>query len=135
MHILVVHQYFLGKKDAGGSRWNQFAKYWACAGHKITVLAGTVHYATGEKQPEYKGKVTLIMVAVPSRTDVEDYQKLRNRLEQLVGRINGEHGSIGYIPVWYLYRYMPFHKITALYHVADVALVTPLRDGMNLIGG
>ena len=56
MHILLVHQYFLGKKDAGGSRWNQFAKYWARAGHRITVLAGTVHYATGIKQPEYKGK-------------------------------------------------------------------------------
>ena len=82
---------------------------------------------------EYKGKVTLIMVAVPSRTDVEEYQMLRNNLEQLVGRINGEHGAIGYIPVWYLYRFMPFHKIAALYNVADVALVTPLRDGMNLI--
>ncbi len=56
MRILVVHQYFLGKNDAGGSRWNQFAKYWAQAGHKITVLAGTVHYATGRKQPEYKGR-------------------------------------------------------------------------------
>ena len=56
MHILVVHQYFLGKKDAGGSRWNQFAKYWAQAGHKITILAGTVHYATGRKLPEYKGR-------------------------------------------------------------------------------
>ena len=85
------------------------------------------------QNPEYKGKVTLIMVAVPSRTDVEDYQMLRNRLEQLVGRINGEHGAIGYIPVWYLYRFMPFHKIAALYNVANVALVTPLRDGMNLI--
>jgi trehalose 6-phosphate synthase/phosphatase len=85
------------------------------------------------ENPEYKEKVTLIMVAVPSRTDVEDYQELRNKLEQLVGRINGEHGAIGYIPVWYLYRFMSFHKITALYNVADVALVTPLRDGMNLI--
>jgi len=56
MHILVVHQYFLGKDDAGGSRWNQFAKYWAEAGHHVTVLAGTVHYATGKKQPQYKGR-------------------------------------------------------------------------------
>lgn len=56
MHILIVHQYFLGKDHAGGTRWNQFAKYWAKAGHRITVLAGTVHYATGEKSPEYKGK-------------------------------------------------------------------------------
>lgn len=56
MHILIVHQYFLGKKGSGGSRWNQFAKFWSQKGHKVTVLAGTVHYATGKKQPEYKGK-------------------------------------------------------------------------------
>ncbi len=85
------------------------------------------------ENPEYKGKVTLIMVAVPSRTGVRDYQLLRERLEHLVGRVNGEHGAIGYMPVWYLYRFMPFAKLVALYNVADVALVTPLRDGMNLI--
>jgi len=56
MRILVVHQYFLGKDDAGGSRWNQFAKYWTDAGHSVTVLTGTVHYATGKKQPQYRGK-------------------------------------------------------------------------------
>jgi len=83
--------------------------------------------------PQYKGKVTLIIVAVPSRTGIEDYKLLRERLEQLVGRVNGEHAALGYVPVWYLYRFMPFHKLIALYHVADVALITPLRDGMNLI--
>lgn len=56
MHILIAHQYFLSKKDGGGSRWNQFTKYWGRAGHKITVLAGTVNYLTGKKLPEYKGK-------------------------------------------------------------------------------
>jgi len=85
------------------------------------------------QNPKYKGKVTLIIVAVPSRTGLEDYKMLRNRLEQLVGRVNGEHGTIGWVPVWYLYRFMPFKKLVALYTVADVALVTPLRDGMNLI--
>jgi trehalose 6-phosphate synthase/phosphatase len=85
------------------------------------------------ENPEYRGRVTLIMVAVPSRTRVEDYVMLRNRLEQLVGRVNGEYGAFGYVPVWYLYRSLPFEKLTALYHAADVALVTPLRDGMNLI--
>ena len=83
--------------------------------------------------PEYREKVTLIIVAVPSRSGIEDYKKLRGHLEQLVGRVNGEHGTIGYMPVWYLYRFLPFHKLTALYNAADVALVTPLRDGMNLI--
>jgi len=85
------------------------------------------------QNPRYKGKVTLIMVAVPSRTSVEDYKMLRNRLEQLVGRVNGEHGTIGWVPVWYLYTFLPFKKLAALYSIADVALVTPLRDGMNLI--
>ncbi len=85
------------------------------------------------KNPEYKGKVTLIMVAVPSRTSVEDYKTLRSNLEHLVGRVNGEHGAIGWVPVWYLYRFLPFKRLVALYNVADVALITPLRDGMNLI--
>jgi len=85
------------------------------------------------QNPEYKGKVTLIMVAVPSRTGLEDYRMMRNRLEQLVGRVNGEHGTIGWVPVWYLYRFVPFKSLVALYKIADVALVTPLRDGMNLI--
>ena len=83
--------------------------------------------------PEYKGKVTLIIVAVPSRTGIEDYKLLREHLERLVGRVNGEHGAIGYMPVWYLYRFLPFKKLTALYNAADAALITPLRDGMNLI--
>jgi trehalose 6-phosphate synthase/phosphatase len=85
------------------------------------------------QNPKYKEKVTLILVAVPSRTGVEDYMELRKHLEGLVGRINGEHGALGWVPVWYLYRFLPFEGIAALYNAADVALVTPLRDGMNLI--
>jgi len=64
---------------------------------------------------------------------VEYYQQLRNNLEHLVGKVNGEHGMLGWMPVWYLYRSMPFDRLVALYTIADVALVTPLRDGMNLI--
>ena len=56
MKILVLHQYFLGKDDPGGSRFNQFVKYWEEMGHEITVVAGTVHYSTGEKEEKYKGK-------------------------------------------------------------------------------
>jgi trehalose 6-phosphate synthase/phosphatase len=85
------------------------------------------------ENPQYRGAVTLIMVAVPTRTGVEDYKELRSRLEQLVGRINGEYAEMGYVPVWYLYRSLPFVELSALYNVSDVALVTPLRDGMNLI--
>lgn len=56
MKILVLHQYFLGKDDPGGSRFNQFVKYWEELGHEITVVAGTVHYATGQKEEKYRGK-------------------------------------------------------------------------------
>jgi len=86
-----------------------------------------------KKNQEYKGKVILILVAVPSRTGVESYMLLKKDLDELIGKINGEHGTIGWVPVWYLYRFLPFHELTALYSVADVALVTPIRDGMNLI--
>lgn len=86
-----------------------------------------------DKNPKYRGKVTLIQVAVPSRTGVEAYVRLKKQLDELVGRINGKHGTIEWMPVWYLYRSIPFHTLVALYHLADVALVTPIRDGMNLI--
>ncbi len=83
--------------------------------------------------PQMRGKVVMILLAVPSRTGVEDYDQLRNHLEQLVGRINGSLGTIGWIPVWYLFRAVPFERLVALYKLADAALITPLRDGMNLI--
>jgi len=86
-----------------------------------------------KKNPNLRGKVVLILVAVPSRTGVESYMILKKELDELIGKINGEHGTIGWVPVWYLYRFLPFHTLTALYSIADVALVTPLRDGMNLI--
>ena len=54
MRILILHQHYLGKDEGGGSRFNQFAKYWAEKGHKVTIIAGTVHYATGKKAPQYK---------------------------------------------------------------------------------
>ncbi|MGN2272026.1 glycosyltransferase family 4 protein [Priestia megaterium] len=56
MKILLLHQYFLGENDPGGSRFNQFVKYWEEQGHEITVIAGTVHYITGKKEDKYKGK-------------------------------------------------------------------------------
>ncbi|UCH87917.1 MAG: bifunctional alpha,alpha-trehalose-phosphate synthase (UDP-forming)/trehalose-phosphatase [Thermoplasmata archaeon] len=86
-----------------------------------------------DKHPEYKEKVTLILVAVPSRTRVEHYGELKKGVEELVSSINGKHGTIGWTPVWYLYRSISFHTLIALYNVADVALITPQRDGMNLI--
>ncbi len=86
-----------------------------------------------EKNPEYRGKVTLIMVAVPSRTSVETYMELKGSVDELVGRINGKYSAPDWMPVWYYYRAVPFKRLSSLYNLAHVALVTPVRDGMNLI--
>jgi trehalose 6-phosphate synthase/phosphatase len=86
-----------------------------------------------DRNPKFKRKVILVLVVVPSRTRVEHYMQLKKQLDGLVGEINGKHGTIGWIPIWYLYRSLPFYSLAALYSLADVALVTPLRDGMNLI--
>ncbi len=82
---------------------------------------------------EYREKVTMIILAVPSRTGVDEYQLLREHLEGLIGRVNGEHGTIGWTPVLYLYKSVPIERLIGLYKIADVALITPMRDGMNLI--
>jgi trehalose 6-phosphate synthase/phosphatase len=86
-----------------------------------------------DTNPKYREKVTLILVAVPSRTGVEQYALLKREVDELISRINGKYGTIGWIPIWYLYRFLPFNNLVPLYSVADVALVTPIRDGMNLI--
>lgn len=85
------------------------------------------------KYPSYRGKVSLVMVAVPSRIKVEEYAVLRENIEKIVGRINGSYGSLEWTPILYLYRSLGFEELSALYNIADVALITPLRDGMNLV--
>ena len=86
-----------------------------------------------EKFPEFHNKVTLILVVVPSRDQVELYQKLKIEIDETVGRINGKYGNINWTPVRYFYRSVPFQTLSAFYNISDVALVTPLRDGMNLV--
>ncbi|MDX8341050.1 bifunctional alpha,alpha-trehalose-phosphate synthase (UDP-forming)/trehalose-phosphatase [Draconibacterium sp. IB214405] len=86
-----------------------------------------------EEHPEYREQVSLIMLTVPSRTDVEQYQNLKNEVDVLVGNINGEFGTLNWNPVIYFYRSVPFENLIELYSSADVALLTPLRDGMNLV--
>lgn len=86
-----------------------------------------------ERNPGWRKKVTLILIAVPSRTAVPTYAQLKRTIDGLVGRINGRFGSIGWTPILYLYRALPFESLASHYLAADVALVTPLRDGMNLI--
>ncbi|MCQ0111272.1 trehalose 6-phosphate synthase/phosphatase [Zhouia amylolytica] len=86
-----------------------------------------------DKYPQYREKVRLVMLAVPSRSNVDTYQKLKRETDELVGRINGKFATVSWTPIWYFYRSMPFDNLIDLYTSADVALITPLRDGMNLV--
>lgn len=86
-----------------------------------------------ETSPQYHGKVVLLMVVVPSRIGVHHYDLMKREVEELVGRINGRFGRVDWTPVVYQYRHVPFQSLVALYSVSDICLVTPLRDGMNLV--
>lgn len=86
-----------------------------------------------DRYPEWRGRVVMALVIVPSRVAVEHYKQTRSRIEGLVGHINGRFGDMVWTPVSYQYRSLDFENLVAMYAVADVALVTPLRDGMNLI--
>ncbi|MGH3830719.1 MAG: alpha,alpha-trehalose-phosphate synthase (UDP-forming) [Pseudonocardiaceae bacterium] len=77
--------------------------------------------------------VVMVQLATPSRERVEHYQRMRNDIEQAVSRINGEFGRVGHPAVHYLHQSIPRSELTALYLAADVMLVTPVRDGMNLV--
>ncbi|XWS19763.1 hypothetical protein CRYUN_Cryun31cG0045000 [Craigia yunnanensis] len=86
-----------------------------------------------EENPDWRDKVVLLQIAVPTRTDVPEYQKLTSQVHEIVGRINGRFGTLTAVPIHHLDRSLDFHALCALYAVTDVALVTSLRDGMNLV--
>ncbi|MEM6380901.1 MAG: bifunctional alpha,alpha-trehalose-phosphate synthase (UDP-forming)/trehalose-phosphatase, partial [Bacteroidota bacterium] len=86
-----------------------------------------------ETYPDYIEKVTLLLVVVPSRSNVDQYQELKAEVDSLVGRINGLYGSYDWSPIQYFYRSLPFKVLSTLYKVSQIAMITPLRDGMNLV--
>ncbi len=86
-----------------------------------------------EIDPSLQGKFRLVQVAVPSRTNVESYAQYRRQIDELVGRINGRFSTTDWAPIQYLYRSISADELVALYRAADVMVVTPLRDGMNLV--
>jgi len=86
-----------------------------------------------ERHPEHHEEVVFLQLAVPSRSQVEEYRDLKREIDELVGRVNGKFATDRWSPIRYLYRSVPQSQLTALYRDADVALVTPLRDGMNLV--
>jgi trehalose 6-phosphate synthase/phosphatase len=86
-----------------------------------------------ERFPEHHRNVEFLQVGVPTRTHVRGYQALKRQVDEIVGRINGRYGSHDWTPVKYLYRPISFARLCALYRQASVGLITPLRDGMNLV--
>ncbi|WP_224361099.1 bifunctional alpha,alpha-trehalose-phosphate synthase (UDP-forming)/trehalose-phosphatase [Hyalangium versicolor] len=115
------------------------------AGQRLLVGIDRLDYTKGiprrllavqrllEREPTLRGRLRFIQVAVPSRTAVEDYAAYRDKVDELVGRINGLYGSVHNVPVHYLYRSFNERQLVGLYRAADVMLVTPIRDGMNLV--
>lgn len=86
-----------------------------------------------DQNPEWHGKVALTLVVVPSRTGVMQYEEIKAEIDEIVGSINGRYGSIDWTPILYQYKALPFEELLGLYRLGDVAMVTPERDGMNLI--
>ncbi|MCF7803769.1 MAG: trehalose-6-phosphate synthase [Candidatus Marinimicrobia bacterium] len=86
-----------------------------------------------DEYPEYCQKVSFLQIAVPSRTGVPEYQELKDEIDYQIGRINGKYSREGWIPIHYFYRGLPQEELVAYYRAADVALITPIRDGMNLV--
>lgn len=114
-------------------------------GKKVIVGVDRLDYTKGlaekleafslllEQHPEWREKAVLIQIASPSRTGVPEYQELKRTVDELVGRVNARFGGLSYTPVVYMNQNVSRDRLTALYRLADVAMVTPLRDGMNLI--
>lgn len=86
-----------------------------------------------EDNPEYHGNVSFFQIATPSRTELESYQKIRREVDEVVGRINGRFARDSWVPVNYRYRTYTQFELCAFYRAADAALITPLRDGMNVV--
>jgi trehalose 6-phosphate synthase/phosphatase len=117
-------------------------KYW---GKKIIITVdrldptkGLVERTTAyqtllRENPQLRGKVQMVMIAVPSRTEIEEYKRLKDRLEKLISQINAEFGTPRWLPIDYQYVSLAFEQLRALYQRADVAFIAPLRDGMNLV--
>ncbi|MBL0741566.1 bifunctional alpha,alpha-trehalose-phosphate synthase (UDP-forming)/trehalose-phosphatase [Chryseolinea lacunae] len=105
---------------------------------RLDYTKGVTHRLSGfeqflEKHPEWHEKVVFIMVVVPSRQIISKYNQRRKLIEEQVGRVNGKYSTLTWQPIIYRYNHLSFAELSALYQSADIGLITPLRDGMNLV--
>ncbi len=114
-------------------------------GEKIILSIDRLDYTKGiperikafdeflSRYPEYIGKVRFHLIVAPSREQVDMYESLRSEIAELVSEINGKHGTVEWMPIWFYYQTFSQENLIALYKHSDILLVTPLRDGMNLV--
>ena len=124
-HLQELKQQFAGKRVLLGIDRLDYIKG---IPHKLHALE-----LFFDRHPQFVGEVVLVQIAIPSRTDVPEYQRLKTSTHELVGRINGRFGSVASVPIHYLDQSIPFDKMCALNRVADALVVTSIRDGMNLV--
>jgi len=86
-----------------------------------------------EKYPSFRGRVSFIQIAAPTRTRLEDYMDIKRRTDEIVGMIEGRFGEPGWVPVYYYYKNYGDERLASLYRMADFALITPVIDGLNLV--
>jgi trehalose 6-phosphate synthase/phosphatase len=117
---------------------NKKDKKWILGVDRLDYIKGLVLKLRAFKRflrenPEERGKVQLVQIVIPSRTEVPEYQRLKNRIEQLVSNINGEFGNPAYMPVVYIFHSVSDYELSALYQLSEVLNVSSRRDGMNLV--
>ncbi|MBT1708392.1 bifunctional alpha,alpha-trehalose-phosphate synthase (UDP-forming)/trehalose-phosphatase [Fulvivirgaceae bacterium PWU5] len=105
---------------------------------RLDYTKGITHRLAGfesflENHPEWREKIVFILVVVPSRQIVSKYNERKKLIEEEIGGINGRYATLGWQPIIYRYNYLSFHELVSMYNVADIGLITPLRDGMNLV--
>jgi trehalose 6-phosphate synthase/phosphatase len=105
---------------------------------RLDYSKGILHRLHGfqrflEQNPEWHERVSYVMVVVPSRDKIDQYQQMKMDIDQTVGRINADYGNINWQPIIYQYRSMSYEELVGMYTASDVALITPVRDGMNLV--
>lgn len=138
-------KYAFPEREVGAQEINARIRRFKSKGRKLIISIDRLDYTKGipqriraferfiKENPQYQGKVTLMLIVVPSRSNVDQYKDLKVEIDTLVGRIDGEYRTFGWTPIQYFFRSFSFADLCALYKAADIALITPLRDGMNLV--
>jgi trehalose 6-phosphate synthase/phosphatase len=135
------------RQEAASAETQAYAQQWRIAqpGRRWVLGVDRLDYTKGlvlklqifadllENHPQYRGEVSLLQLAIPTRQEVDEYQKLRSEVERMVGEINGKYSTPGYTPVQYMYTSIPLYELLALYRQSAALLVTSRRDGMNLV--